>query len=95
MIVPMKKVVILVQSKDSAEAIERLRTLGVVHVEHEQPPKGKDVSVVEQDLALGKWLFSLPSLTYFNRQFDESTIDLYGVASQLSTIEQWQEKVEN
>ena len=53
------------------------------------------IDEVEQDLALGKWLFSLPSLTYFNRQFDESTIDLYGVASQLSTIEQWQEKVEN
>ena len=52
MIVPMKKVAILVQSKDSTEAIERLRTLGVVHVEHEQPPKGKDASVLEQDIAL-------------------------------------------
>jgi hypothetical protein len=52
------------------------------------------IDQLEQNLALGKWLFSLPSLAYFNRQFDESTIDLYGVASQLSTIEKWQEKVD-
>ena len=50
------------------------------------------IDATEQELALGSWLFSLPSLTYFNSQFDESTIDLYGVASQLSTIEKWQEK---
>ncbi len=52
------------------------------------------IDEIEQNLVLGKWLFSLPSLAYFNRQFDESTIDLYGVASQLSTIEKWQEKVD-
>jgi hypothetical protein len=45
----------------------------------------------EQSLALGAWLFSLPSLAYFSTQFDSSTIDLYGVASQLSTIHQWKE----
>lgn len=46
----------------------------------------------EQSLALGAWLFSLPSLAYFSTQFDARTIDLYGVASQLSTIEKWDEK---
>jgi hypothetical protein len=45
-------------------------------------------------MALGSWLFSLPSLAYFSTQFDEKSIDLYGVASQLSTIEKWQEKKE-
>ena len=45
----------------------------------------------EQSLALGAWLFSLPSLAYFSTQFDSSSIDLYGVASQLSTIHQWKE----
>ena len=49
---------------------------------------------LDQELALGKWLFSLPSLAYFSTQFDSSSIDLYGVASQLSTIEKWQEKKE-
>ncbi len=46
----------------------------------------------EQELALGAWLFSLPSLAYFSTQFDAGSIDLYGVASQLSTIEKWREK---
>ena len=45
----------------------------------------------EQELALGSWLFSLPSLAYFSAQFDPSSIDIYGVASQLSTIEKWRE----
>jgi hypothetical protein len=49
------------------------------------------VDQLEQKLALGSWLFSLPSLAYFRTQFDKSTIDLYGTASQLSTIEKWQE----
>jgi hypothetical protein len=52
------------------------------------------IDELEQDMALGMWLFSLPSLAYFTTQFDERTIDLYGVASQLSTIEKWQEKKE-
>ncbi len=46
---------------------------------------------LENQLSLGKWLFSLPSLNYFSTQFDSSSIDLYGVASQLSTIEKWKE----
>ncbi len=50
------------------------------------------VDGLEQELALGSWLFSLPSLAYFRTQFDSASIDLYGVASQFSTIEQWQER---
>lgn len=49
------------------------------------------VDMMENKLALAKWLFSLPSLAYFSTQFDASSIDLYGVASQLSTIEKWRE----
>jgi hypothetical protein len=48
----------------------------------------------EHEMALGVWLFSLPSLAYFSTQFDAQTIDLYGVASQFSTIEKWQERKE-
>lgn len=51
----------------------------------------RDIDQLEHDLALGSWLFSLPSLAYFSTQFDSNTIDLYGTASQLSTIEKWQE----
>jgi len=50
------------------------------------------IDEMDQELALGKWLFSLPSLAYFSTQFDPNSIQLYGVASQLSTIEKWQEK---
>jgi len=52
------------------------------------------IDMLDQDLALGAWLFSLPSTAYFSTQFDEQSIDLYGVASQLSTIEKWKEKQE-
>jgi len=50
------------------------------------------IDLLDQDLALGAWLFSLPSTAYFSTQFDASSIDLYGIASQLSTIEKWREK---
>jgi hypothetical protein len=46
---------------------------------------------LDQKVALGSWLFSLPSLAYFSTQFDDKSIDLYGTASQLSTVEKWQE----
>ncbi len=49
---------------------------------------------LDQEAAFGSWLFSLPSLAYFRTQFDPRSIDLYGVASQLSTIEKWREKAE-
>ena len=53
------------------------------------------IDELEYEMALGAWLFSLPSLAYFTSQFDNESIDLYGVASQLSTIEKWQEKKED
>ncbi|MCF8242699.1 MAG: hypothetical protein K9J16_15075 [Melioribacteraceae bacterium] len=53
------------------------------------------IDKLENEMALGKWLFSIPSLAYFSTQFDPNTIDLYGVAAQLSTIEKWEEKKDN
>jgi hypothetical protein len=52
------------------------------------------IDELEHRMALGVWLFSLPSLAYFSTQFDAQSINLYGVASQLSTIEKWQETKE-
>lgn len=49
---------------------------------------------LDQQAALGKWLFSLPSTAYFSTQFNAESIDLYGTASQLSTIEKWRERAE-
>ncbi|MGB2869395.1 MAG: hypothetical protein WBD36_13150 [Bacteroidota bacterium] len=45
----------------------------------------------EHEMALGAWLFSLPSLAYFSTQLDSTSIDMYGVASQLSTLKKWKE----
>jgi hypothetical protein len=50
------------------------------------------IDQLSQKLAVGTWLFSLPSLAYLRTQFDDKTIDMYGTASQLSTIEKWREK---
>jgi hypothetical protein len=52
------------------------------------------VDALEHEMSLGVWLFSEPSLAYFSTQFDSTSVHLYGVASQLSTIEQWKERSE-
>lgn len=52
MIVPMKKVAVLVESKDSRLAVEELRGLGVLHVEHQKLPQGGDISALTEDIAL-------------------------------------------
>ena len=49
---------------------------------------------LEHQMCLGAWLFSIPSTAYFSTQFDASSIDLYGVASQLSTIKKWHERAQ-
>ena len=50
------------------------------------------IDELEHQMCLGAWMFSLPSLVYFSSQFDSHSIDLYGVASQLSTIKKWREQ---
>lgn len=52
MIVPMKKVYCICQAKDSPDTLIQLRKLGVVHVEHQQAPRGKDITVLEEDINL-------------------------------------------
>ncbi|MFH1354954.1 MAG: hypothetical protein ABIH19_02255 [Candidatus Omnitrophota bacterium] len=52
MIVPMKKITVLVQPKDAASSIAKLRSLGVLHIEHQQPPLSHDLSELQDDLAL-------------------------------------------
>lgn len=52
MIVPMKKVAVITQPKDAATILSRLRSLGVVHVEHKEPPKGTELDMIQEDLSL-------------------------------------------
>jgi V/A-type H+/Na+-transporting ATPase subunit I len=51
MIVPMKKITLLVQEKDNLSALRMLRSLGIVHVRHIQPPRGKDIVSLQEDIA--------------------------------------------
>jgi len=52
MIVPMKKVSVITQAQDAGTTISRLRRLGLLHVEHQQPPRGDDVASLQNDLSL-------------------------------------------
>jgi len=61
MIVPMKKVTVVTQAKDSLSAVSGLRALGVLHVEHEQSPKGKDVNSLLEAIALFNQALSILS----------------------------------
>lgn len=51
MIVPMKKAAIFVEEQDGPAAAARLRSLGIVHIEHRQPPQGKDIASLRDDIA--------------------------------------------
>ncbi len=52
MIVPMKKIAVITQSKDSIDAVGKLRSLGILHVEYSHPPESKDITLIEENIAL-------------------------------------------
>lgn len=85
-------------TRDSPEREDILQLLEYVHgfmstreIGDKQAYAGF-IDRLENDMALGDWLFSMPSLAYFSTQFDSTSIHMYGVASQLSTIEKWKEQ---
>ncbi|MDI6606289.1 MAG: hypothetical protein QME65_04000, partial [Candidatus Omnitrophota bacterium] len=51
MIVPMKKIAVIVQEKDAEPAIKRLRSLGVLHVEHQEIPRGGNIAGLQEEMA--------------------------------------------
>jgi len=50
-IVPMKKATILCETGDAEATVKYLRTLGVLHVEHQNLPEGKDISALQEKVA--------------------------------------------
>jgi V/A-type H+-transporting ATPase subunit I len=50
MIVPMKKVTVLVSEQDHDQALRKLRELGVMHVDYVKPPVGEDILYLEEEL---------------------------------------------
>lgn len=61
MIVPMKKVAVIALSNEADSAVKALRSLGVVHVEHQQAPKGKDIAALHDDIELANSSISILS----------------------------------
>ncbi|MCM8780014.1 MAG: hypothetical protein NC914_02560 [Candidatus Omnitrophica bacterium] len=52
MIVKMKKASIIVQAKDAREALKKLRSLGLVHVESQRVPSGRDIHSLQEEINL-------------------------------------------
>jgi V/A-type H+-transporting ATPase subunit I len=52
MIVPMKKATLLFETKDAEATITGLRSLGVLHVEHQNLPEGRDIAALQEDVNL-------------------------------------------
>ena len=73
MIVPMKSVFILTQSKDTSAVVKSLRSLGVLHIENQQAPKGEDINSLHEDLALIEKAISTLSLPEFYEKCDVSS----------------------
>ncbi|MBU1997760.1 MAG: hypothetical protein KKF78_11490, partial [Candidatus Omnitrophica bacterium] len=52
MIVPMKKMFMIVQKKDFVSSVEEMRALGVVHVEHNDVLKSDEITAIKDDIQL-------------------------------------------
>ncbi|TRZ95707.1 hypothetical protein D4R78_02580 [bacterium] len=50
MIVPMKKVVLLMQPKDAGSALESLRSLGLLHIEHQQLSRSQETGAIQDEI---------------------------------------------
>ncbi|MEW6075592.1 MAG: hypothetical protein AB1530_04715 [Candidatus Omnitrophota bacterium] len=48
----MKKAALLTQAKDAGACLAKLRSLGLLHIEHQQLPKSKDIASLQDDYAL-------------------------------------------
>lgn len=51
MIVPMKKMTLFMSARDKGEALQKLRQLGVLHVEHMTPPQSSDIDSLTAEVA--------------------------------------------
>ncbi|MCX5666444.1 MAG: hypothetical protein NT036_05315 [Candidatus Omnitrophica bacterium] len=67
---PMKKVFILTQDKDTAIAVKSLRNLGLLHVENLKAPEGEDISSLREDLGIIEKAIGVLSLPEFYEKCD-------------------------
>jgi V/A-type H+-transporting ATPase subunit I len=59
MIVPMKKIFLVMQAKDAQGSLEKVRKLGILHVEHLNTPKGDKLTALSKDAVLLSQAISL------------------------------------
>ncbi|MBN1913579.1 MAG: hypothetical protein JW788_04175 [Candidatus Omnitrophica bacterium] len=52
MIVKMKKASVITQGKDAGVVLRSLRKLGLLHVVHANPPSGRDIALINDDISL-------------------------------------------
>ncbi|MDD5194536.1 MAG: hypothetical protein PHQ96_02535 [Candidatus Omnitrophica bacterium] len=48
----MKKIAVIVLDSDSQGAVEKLRSLGILHVEHQNIPQGKEINAINEQISL-------------------------------------------
>lgn len=68
MIVPMKKVALIIRSEDADSMARELRSLGVVHVEHQRLPQGEEITRLKEDLNLLDSAINILSVPELSRQ---------------------------
>ena len=68
MIVPMKKVRVIIQSKDAEGAINELGRLGLVHIEHQTAPSGKNIEELTERLSIIDKALNILSSAEFARE---------------------------
>jgi len=52
MIIHMKKVGIVVEAQEAQNTVSHLRSLGVLHVEHQKMPQGEKIEACRRDVEL-------------------------------------------
>lgn len=68
MIVPMKKVTLITLDKDAEYTVQALRQLGLLHVQHEQAPKGENITNLQEKLSLTESAIAVLSIKEFASQ---------------------------
>ena len=85
MIVPMKKVFMIVQKKDFVPSLEEMRALGVVHVEHNDVLKSDDITAIKDDIQL---------LEQVIRILENAKTDDHAPKEALDSVFEWREVTE-
>jgi V/A-type H+-transporting ATPase subunit I len=73
MIVPMKKINVIIQEKDADSAVAQLRSLGLLHLEHQRLPCGKDIAALQDDIALIDQALGVLSETEFLKERNKNS----------------------